>query len=64
MPRKILGKYPFDIIERDNEIIIRFYPKTIDAVNPESECFNLRFNIIDKDKRKRIKEIADELVEM
>ncbi len=62
MPRDILGQYSVDIIERDNEIIVRFYPKTKDAEYPEQEVFNLRFEITDKYRRNRIKQIVDELI--
>lgn len=62
MSRDILGHYPVEIVERDNEIIIRFYPKTKDAEYPEQEVFNLRFDITDKYRRNQIKQIVEELI--
>ncbi len=64
MSRSILGHYPVEIVERDSEIIIRFYPKIKNAEYPEHEVFNLRFNIIDKYKRDRIKQIVEELIKI
>lgn len=61
MAKDIVGQHPTEIIERDSEIIIRFYPKTENAAHPNKAILNLIFNTNDKEKRERIKAIVDEL---
>ena len=58
MKNEILGEYPFRIEERFDELVVHFESKQ----NPlRGTVFNLRFNVRDKQKRNRIKEIIAEL---
>ncbi len=58
MTDDVLGEYPFRIEERFDELVVHFESKQ----NPlRGTVFNLRFNVKDKNKRERIKEIISEL---
>ena len=54
----ILGEYPYHIEERDDELVVHFNSKE----NPNrGTVFNLRFRIIDKYRRDRIKAMISEI---
>lgn len=61
MTREIVGEYPMEIEEKEDEIKIVFFPKEKTAENPDKVLFQLRFKITDNYRRNKIREIFDEL---
>ena len=58
MKENIIGEYPYNIEERDNEIFVHLESKQNLA---RGTVCNLRFKVSDKYRRDRIKELILEL---
>jgi len=50
MSRDTIGGFPYEVSRRENETIIRFFPKNPDAEYPNNSVLVLRLD--EKDKRK------------
>ncbi len=58
MKDKIIGEYPYNIEERDNELFVHLESK--ENLVRGTVC-NLRFKVTDNYRRNRIKELISEL---
>lgn len=59
--RDVVGEYPMEIVEKEDEIKMEFFPKEKTAENPNKVLFQLRFKVKDNYRKNKIREIFNEL---